>query len=90
MASHEKRSRAHLSVTAYPAIDRARSDEAEDDPYMVDSGRCIELPYYVELAGEYSIPGAITDDWDGDEAHDDSPWDVDVQPLRSVRRRDFR
>jgi hypothetical protein len=76
MASHEKRSRAHLTGTAYPAIDRARLDAAEDDPLMLDSARDTELPYYVELVGDYSIRGATADDWGG-EAHDDSPWKDD-------------
>jgi hypothetical protein len=80
MASSKKCNRAHLTVTAYQAIDRARLDAVEDDPLMPDIGRETELPYYVELVGEYSIRDATAADWDG-EVDDNSPWN-DKQPAR--------
>ena len=67
MAPFDKHHRGYSST-----IDRNVSDWAEnalgDDVLLLESEQEAELPYYVEVAGDYSIPHATADHWgSGDE-----------------------
>jgi hypothetical protein len=64
MSPSDKHHREHCSTAEPPAHDRDES-VFDCDALLLESEREAELPYYVEIAGDYSIPHATTEHWGG-------------------------
>ena len=74
MAPFDKYQRELRSTTEYL--------ELECDAMLLESEQEAQLPYYVEVAGDYSIPHATTGHWAGDETHGDQRSDGDGNAAR--------
>ena len=66
MAPFDKHHREYRATTESPA-----SDWVCDDVLLPEGEPEAELPYYVEVAGDYSIPHATADHWGSAKALDD-------------------
>ena len=85
MAPFDKHYREYRSTTERPASDWVENAFG-DDVLLLEGEREAELPYYVEVAGDYSIPHATADHWgSGDQAINDGP-----APRRTPVRPPFR
>lgn len=62
MAPSDKHHREHCSTTERPAPDREES-AFDCAALLLEGEREAEVPYYVEVAGDYSIPHATAERW---------------------------
>ena len=80
MAPFDKH-REYRATTVCPASDGEES-AFSDGALLLENEQEAQLPYYVEVAGDYSIPHATAGPWASDETHDDQRSDDDGNAAR--------
>lgn len=86
MPPSDKHYREHCSTTEYPTADREESS-FDCGALLLESEREAEMPYYVEVAGDYSIPHATAERWASDKVGADTSAPRRTSAERQIRRK---